>query len=314
MPTTGAARPPEAARVRRSLLAAVPSAALFVAVAAIWGLNTVAMRVAGRNVPPLTVAAARSLVGALVLLGIARASGADRPRGRAEWFGIVAIAIPMTSFGTAFLFLSARNIPAGLLSILSNTMPIFVAVLAAVFLRERTTVRGALGIAIGLGGTVLVAWRAIEGEVRLIGVVYALLAALTSGFGSVMYRRFPLPRLDRTMVVSVQLLLSSVLLALVAIPDDRSRMRFPWTFWLSFAYLATVGLALSFVMFAELSRRLESTRVSAVSYVSTVLGVAFGALLLHERLSWLTLLGGVIAIGGVAVVQTAKPGGRAARA
>lgn len=38
-----------------------------------------------------------------------------------------------------------------------------------------------------------------------------------------------------------------------------------------------------------------------------MLGVVFGAVLLHERLSWLTLVGGAIAIAGVAVVQATGP-------
>ena len=309
LPTAGYKGPMAVAAVapRRSVLVAVPTLVLFVAVASFWAMNTVAMRVAGRSVPPLTVAACRSVIGAVVLLAVARGQRADRPRGRAEWLGIAAIAIPMTGLSTAFLFLAARNIPAGLVAILVNTMPLFVAVLAPLLLREATAPRAVVGIAIGLGGTVLVAWRAITGEIRPLGIVFGVIAAATSALGSVMYRRFPLPRLDRTMVVAVQLIMSSVLLALMAAPDDRSHMRFPWTFWLSFIYLSLLGLALSFVLFAELLRRASGLQASAVAYLATVLGVVFGAVLLHERLSWLTLVGGAIAIAGVAVVQATGP-------
>lgn len=293
-------------------LAVVPTFVLFAAVASFWAMNTVAMRVAGRTVPPLTVAAVRAVVGGVVLLAIARRSGADRPRGAAEWRGIAAIAVPMTGLSTALLFLAARNIPAGLVAIISNTMPLFVAVIAPVLLRERTSLRSVVGIAIGMVGTVLVAWRAIEGEVRPLGIAYAVGAALMSAVGSLMYKRFPVPRLDRTMVVAVQLLLSAVLLAAMAAPDDRSHMTFPWTFTLSFVYLSLFGLALSFVLFSELLRRSSGLQASAVAYLATVLGVVFGAVLLHERLSWLTLVGGAIAIIGVAVVQ-AVPGSRPGR-
>lgn len=292
-----------AARTRG--LAVVPTAVLFASVASFWAMNTVAMRVAGRTVPPLTVAAVRAVVGGVVLLAVARRAGADRPRGAAEWRGIAAIAVPMTGLSTALLFLAARNIPAGLVAIISNTMPLFVAVIAPVLLREATTLRSLVGIAVGLVGTVLVAWRAIAGEVRPLGIAFAVGAAAMSAVGSLMYKRFPVARLDRTMVVAVQLLLSSVLLGLLALPDDRSHMRFPWTFTLSFVYLSLFGLALSFVFFSELLRRSSGLQASAVAYLATVLGVVFGAVLLHERLSWLTLVGGAIAIIGVAVVQAA---------
>lgn len=288
---------------RRRGLAIVPTFVLFVAVASFWAMNTVAMRVAGRTVPPLTVAATRAVVGGLVLTAVARRNRADWPRGRAEWAGITAIAVPMTGLSTALLFLAARNVPAGLVAIITNTMPLFVAVLAPLLLREKTTVRSLVGIAIGLFGTVLVAWRAIEGEVRPLGVAFAVGAAATSALGSIMYKRYPVPRLDRTMVVAMQLFISAVLLGLMAVPDDRSSMSFPWTFTLSFVYLSLLGLALSFVCFSELLRRSSGLQASAVAYLATVLGVVFGAVLLHERLSWMTLLGGAIAIIGVAVVQ-----------
>lgn len=278
---------------------------LFVAVAAFWGMNVVAMRVAGRYVPPLTTAMARSVFGGAVLLLIARRSGADWPRGRVEWTGIAWIALLMTGLSTACLFLAARNAPAGLVSIFSNTMPLFVALSAPILLSEHVTRRAALGLAVGLCGTVIVAWRAIEGEIKAIGVVFGLLGALTAALGSVMYKRHAMPRLDRLMVVAVQLLLSSVLLGAMSIPDDRSNLSYPWQFFLSFVYLSLLGLALSFVFWSELLRRGSGLQASAVAYLSTVLGVLFGAVLLGERLSWAVLVGGVIAIVGVALVQSA---------
>lgn len=291
-------------KVPVNIVGAIPLSVLFVCVASFWGLNTVAMRVAGRHVPPLSVAAARSLVGGLILLAIAKRRKADRPRSRDEWMGVISLGLVMTGASTACLFLAAKNIPAGLVSILTNTMPIFVAILAPVMLSERITRQTAIGLLIGLGGTVIVAWRSIDGDVRPLGIVYGLGGSAATALGGLLYKRFPMPRLDRTMVVSSQLLASCVLLTLLAIPDDRSNMRFPWTFTLSFAYLSLFGLALSFMFFSELMRRGSGLQSSAVSYLATVLGVVFGAIFLSERLSWTTLLGGAITIGGVMIVQS----------
>lgn len=291
-------------QARPGLISRVPLPLLFCMVATFWGLNTVAMRVAGRSVPPLSVATVRSLVGGLVLLTIAKRRKADWPRSRDEWMGVISLGLIMTGASTACLFLAAKNIPAGLLSILTNTMPIFMAILAPIMLRERLTSRTAVGLLVGMGGTVIVAWRAIEGDVRPLGILYGLGGAAATALGGLLYKRFPMPRLDRTMVISSQLLASTVLLALLAIPDDRSHMRFPWNFWLCFVYLSLGGLALSFMCFSELMRRGSGMQSSAVSYLATVLGVGFGSIFLRERLSWTTLLGGVVAIVGVVIVQS----------
>jgi drug/metabolite transporter (DMT)-like permease len=284
----------------------VPPAVLFVGVATCWGMNTVAMRVAGRYVPPLTVATARSIVGGTVLLSLARARGSVWPKGKDEWMPLALLATLMTGITTAALFLAAKNAPAGLVSIFSNTMPLFTALFAPMFLKERVSRQMAIGLGIGLCGTVIVAWRAIEGQIRPLGVVFGLLGAIGSALGSIMYKRYPLVRLDRMMIIGIQLAISSVVLGLLAVPDDRSHMQFRWQLVLCFVYLSLIGLAMSFVMYSELISRATAMQSSAVSYLATVVGVVAGAVLLRERLSWLVLVGGVIAIAGVAVVQTAQ--------
>ena len=268
-------------------------------------MNTVAMRVVSRYTPPLSVATARAVVGGLLLVALARTQKADWPRGKAEWTGIASIALFMTGLSTACMFLASKNAPAGVNSILSNTMPLFLAVLAPKFLSEKVTPRTVLGLAIGLCGAALVAWRAIHGNIKPIGIAFGVAAAFGSAVGSIMYRRMPLPRLNRLMVVGMQLLLSAVVLGLLAVPDDRSTMTFPWQFWLNFTYLSLIGLALSFVCFSELLQRLTGMQAGSAAYLSTFVGVLGGVFLLGEKLSPLVLLGGVIAIVGVAIVQSA---------
>ncbi len=299
-----------AAPVPGSLIQRVPPVVLFVGVACCWGLNSVAMRVTGRSVPPLTVATARAVVGGVILLALARRHGASWPRGREEWTGLAWIAVLMTGISTAGLFLAAKNAPAGVVSIFTNTMPLFTAMLAPLLLSERVTSRVLLGLGVGMCGTVIVAWRAIEGNTRPAGIVYGLIGASTSALGSIMYKRHPMPRLDRLMVVGMQLALSSIVLGILASPDNRSHMTFPWTFTLSFVYLAVIGLALSFVMYSELLSRTTTMQSSSTAYLATVLGVFFGAMFLRERLSGLVLFGGAITIGGVAIVQLGQSRGK----
>jgi drug/metabolite transporter (DMT)-like permease len=294
----------DASTARRTLVG-VPTWVIFLTVAGCWGMNTVAMRVVSRYGPPLSVATARAIVGGLLLVAIARFQKADWPRGKAEWIGIASIALFMTGLSTACMFLASKNAPAGVNSILSNTMPLFLAVLAPTFLSEKVTTRTIFGLAIGLCGAALVAWRAIHGNIKPIGVAFGVAAAFGSAVGSILYRRMPLPRLNRLMVVGMQLLLSSVILGLLAVPDNRSQMRFPWQFWLNFIYLSLIGLALSFVCFSELLQRVTGMQAGSAAYLSTFVGVLGGAILLGETLSPLVLLGGVIAIVGVAIVQSA---------
>jgi drug/metabolite transporter (DMT)-like permease len=287
-------------------MARVPVAALFVGVAFCWGMNSVAMKYVGRFGPPLTIAAARAVVGSAVLVVLARRSKFDWPRGSDEWIRVGLIGLFMTGISTACLFLGARLIPAGLLSILSNTMPLFTAVFAPLLLKERLTARLSGGLLIGLCGTILVGWRAIHGKIQPAGVLLALGAAMFTAFGSVLYKKFPLVRIERQMLVGCQLAVSAVVLGAMSIPGHHKAFTFKPMFFVAFAYLSIIGLALSFVMYSELLSRATAMQSGSASYLATVIGVVLGSVLLGERLSWLVLLGGAVTIAGVAIVQISQ--------
>jgi drug/metabolite transporter (DMT)-like permease len=279
---------------------------LFVGVAFCWGMNSVAMRYAGRYGPPLTIAAARSAIGATMLLLLARRSGARWPKGRSEFAGVTLIGVFMTGLSTACLFLAAKQIPAGLVSIFSNTMPLFTAMLAVLILHDKLSRLMVVGLIVGLIGAVIVGWRSIHGDIAPIGLLYGLGGGFFTAIGSVMYKRFPLESLDKRMLVGCQLAVSAVVIGVLSVPDDRSTFDFAPMFWLTFAYLACIGLALSFVMYSALLSRAPVMVSGSAAYLATVFGVLLGWLMLGERLSWLVLIGGVVTIAGVAVVQLAQ--------
>lgn len=287
-------------RVRR-----IPIPVLFVGVAFCWGMNSVAMRYAGRYGPPLTIAAVRAVVGASVLLLLARRSGARWPKGRQELIGVACIGFFMTGISTACLFLAAKQIPAGLVAIFSNTMPLFTALMAVLILHDKVTPLVVCGLIIGLLGTVIVGWRSLHGDIGIVGILYGLGGGFFTAIGSVLYKRYPLEGLDKRMLVGCQLAVSAAVIGVMSVPDDRSTFNFTPMFWLTFAYLAFIGLALSFVMYSALLSRGSVMASGSAAYLATVFGVLFGWLLLSERLSWLVIIGGAVTIVGVALVQFA---------
>jgi drug/metabolite transporter (DMT)-like permease len=160
-----------------------------------------------------------------------------------------------------------------------------------------------LGLLIGLVGAIIVGWRAIDGNIKPVGVGFGIAAGLLTSIGSVLYKKYPLVRLDKRMLVGCQLGVSALVLGVLSIPDDRSSFAIKPMFFVAFGYLALIGLALSFVMYSELLSRASAMQSASAAYLATVLGVVFGAVLLSERLSWLVLIGGAVTMAGVALVQ-----------
>ncbi len=114
------------------------------ALAALWGGSFLFIRVGARAIGPTTLAEARVvLAGAALLLFMAATRVSLDLRGRWKRYlimGVLQGAIPYTLISTAELHLTA-----GLAAILNATTPLFGALVAAVWLRDRLTLKKGVG-------------------------------------------------------------------------------------------------------------------------------------------------------------------------
>src|SRR5690348_7521042 len=168
------------------------SAAMLLALSAIWGASYLFIRVASPVLGPLPLIGGRVLLAAVVLLVPAAAAGL-LPAMRARWrqmlvLGAVNAAAPFTLIAVAELAL-----PASLTAIVMTTAPLMSALVAAVWLGERLTPPRVVGLVLGIAGVaLLVGWSPfpVTPEV-LLSVVALLVAALCYGAGAVYSKTLP---------------------------------------------------------------------------------------------------------------------------
>src|SRR6185295_15695554 len=138
------------ASVERPLL---PELLLLAALATLWGASYTFIKIGVATIPPVTFIAARTLIAALILLGVLRLRGLSMPRDRLSWkrFAIQAAlnsVLPFTLIAWAELSLDA-----GLAVILNSTTPIFTFLITIAITRhEPTTLRKFLGVIAGMAG------------------------------------------------------------------------------------------------------------------------------------------------------------------
>jgi len=77
--------------------------------------------------------------------------------------------------------------------------------------------------------------------------------------------------------------------------------------WLALLYLIGPGSLLAMTCYMVALRRLPTAAVSTYAYVNPVVAVALGALLLGERLTLITLLGGAVVLLCVALLLASRP-------
>ena len=73
----------------------------------------------------------------------------------------------------------------------------------------------------------------------------------------------------------------------------------PWQAWAAILYMGLFGSAVAYVLYYWLLRYLEASQLSAFTYLLPVLATILGILTLGEKGSWMQLVGGALALGGV---------------
>jgi drug/metabolite transporter (DMT)-like permease len=230
------------------------------------------------------------------------------PRDRGTWahfavLGLVFCFIPFTLFAYA-----ETLVDSGLAAILNATTPLWTLVMVLLFLpSERVTARKAVGLLVGFAGVVLVALPQVTGlggRDALVGQAACLGATACYGVGLVWVRRFVIPRGVGPLVIAFGQVVMGLVWSLLASPLlSWSPVQLSARVVLGMLALGVLGTGLAFVLNTAVTAGLGATFASTVTYLSPVIGVALGALLLSEQVGTAEVLGGLVVVLGVAVGQ-----------
>ena len=275
----------------------------FTLLAALWGASFLFTRMAAPAFGPLAIADLRTAIAALVLLSLlARRGGvADlAPNAlRLLVLGAFNSAIPFTLFAYA-----ALSITAGLASILNATVPLFAALVAWLWLRDKLTVVQWLGLAIGFAG---VLWLSADSASFKPGgsgwaIAAGLLASVSYGFSGNLAKRYfahvrPLAVATGSQIAAAALLLPLTLLywppVMPSTPD-----------WLALIALGVFCTGIAYALYFRLIARIGPTKTMAVTFLIPAFAILWGVLFLSESVT-LVMLGGcaVILIGTALATQ-----------
>ncbi len=277
-----------------------------VALAAMWGGSFLFLRIAVPEFGPVPLIALRVAVGALVLLPFLRQRG-EWPQFRTHArhlfvLGAVNAAIPFPLFALATL-----HVTAGFAAILNATAPLFAALVAGFWLRERLGVIAIAGLCIGFGGVIM-----LVGESPGTDTGIAILAGLTGSlmYGvSASYVKRHLSAVSSWVTTAGSFSFAALMLGVPALwqwPDQWPSLR-AWTAALLLAVLCT---SIPNIHYFRLLLRIGPTRAMTVAFMIPGFAMLWGGLVLGERVTWSMLVDGFVVLVGIALV-TVVPGWRA---
>ncbi len=291
--------------------------AQFAFLAAVWGSSFLFIKVGLHGLSPIQLASGRIWLGALTLVVIASLRRRPLPRHPAVYGHLLVVGLLLCVLPFVLFAYGETHISSGLASILNATTPLLTMLVASAFLpQERPTPVRLLGLALGFGGVlvVLAPWRGVGGG-SLQGELACLGATSCYGCAFVYLRRFVLPLgLDPVTVALIQVGLAATVLLVAAPFGSTGAVHLTWPIVGSLLALGVLGTGIAYVLNTNVVAGLGATAASTVTYLTPVVGVLLGIVVLHESLSWNEPLGAVLVVAGIAVGQRLIPTRRAARA
>lgn len=265
-----------------------------VAMAAAWGGSFLFLRMAAPEFGPVPLIAIRVTITALFLLPVVLARPAWRRELRANMgrlcvLGVMNAAIPFPLFAYATLYVTA-----GVASIMNATAPLFAALVAWLWLGDRMTPAGIVGLMLGVAGVVwLVGGLPAVGPDALVAVGGALFASLLYGISaSFVKRRFG--RVNAWVTTAGSFGVAAVVLGPLAVvqwpgvpPSARA--------WTAVLLLAIVCTAVPNIYYFRMVLKVGPGRAMTTAFLIPVFGMLWGWLVLGEGVT-LTMLGGCAVI------------------
>lgn len=253
--------------------------------------------------PSLRFAGLRTLVGGLALLLVLLIRREPLwPEARlARWILPLGLVATTLTFGA--MFASPAYTGAGIASVLGNTQPLIIIVLAALFLSERIGWSKGLALGFGLAGVTLLALPSLRGQNGhpLLGAMLALGASASAAVASVTVKCLR-PGKALMALTGWQLIAGSVvLLGLSAVFEPRETIARTGGFVGLLLFLALVGTALSTWLWFWLLQRAEAGRLSLYLFLVPVFGLLIALGGFDERLNALQGGGVALILGALAV-------------
>ncbi len=279
--------------------------ATIVLVAVLIGANFTAIKFALDHTTPLLLAGLRTVIGGSFLLLLARLRGESFPRKRTDLVNIAIVSLSITTISSGLLVMGISRVPAGVASLIASTMPLFTALLSLLMLRAKVNRLGAIGLAVGFVGTIVLASPSLAGSTAVVGIAMLLVSALAWAFGNVWMKFRDLSAVSPIMLVGTQLYLSAAVLIPVALVVEGTADT-DWSVGLfgPLLYAAIPANAVTFALLATVAQRATPTQAAASAYLIPVFGVFFSWLIRDERLGVVEVVGGALVVGGVYLLVT----------
>jgi len=274
----------------------------------IWGLTWLAMKAGIATVPPLMFAGTRFVVAGGMLIAFCIARGVPLPAARTGLLRLAGVTLLMVVATYGLLFWGMLFVPSGLSAVLDLAiMPVALLIIGALLGEERLDRRrmaaigtGTIGLLLLFGPKAIGAASGTPGE--LAGATAILASSVAYAWGSVLARPL-LRRCEPEALAGTTLIVGGAVLVLLAVaiePGATEALYGAWGYqaWLGWLFLVLFGSLVAYTIYLRLLRDWGPVRAGSYAFVSPVIAVLVGIVVLGERITFLDVLGMAAMLAG----------------
>jgi len=278
---------------------------VFILLGAIWSSSFMWIKIAIREVGPVTLVAFRVLFGLLFGVAVILIQRVKLPRTLKAWTPLLIIGL--TNIAIPFFLISwgELHIDSAVASILDATVPLFTILIAHFLLQDdKITLPKILGLIVGFAGIVVLMSKdigaspnSVLGQAAVIGasVFYAISAIYirktTEDTPGIVRSVGPLISATATMWLGALIFESPVHIPQLGIT------------WIALLFMGVLGSGLATVMLFYLIHEIGPTRTTMVTYLFPLGGVVLGVAFLHEQLTWQIIVGAVLIVSSLVIAN-----------
>jgi drug/metabolite transporter (DMT)-like permease len=271
--------------------------AAFVVMVILAGGNAVGVKIATDELGAYWAAATRFGLAGLIFAAVLVIQRVPFPHGGAllgsVLYGALAFGI---GFGLAFVAIGKTG--AGTGQLLLGLVPLFTLVLAPVHGLEQFRLRAVIGSVAALAGVAILAADRISLNIPIEGIALAVVVALLFAEAGIVVKLTPRAHPVATNAIGM-LTGAAILFPISAVAAERWVLPVQQDTWAAMVYLVFAGSIAVFWLFLFVLGRWTASAASFEFLLIPIATIPFSALLTHERITPLMLVGAAIILAGV---------------
>jgi drug/metabolite transporter (DMT)-like permease len=274
----------------------------YVLICFIWGTTWLAIKFAIFTLPPFFSAGVRFMVASILVVLVLRARKYRFHFDLKQTIFLVLVGLGSFSVPYGLVYWAEGRITSGLTATTFAVMPFFAAILSRIFLKtEDLSFWKILGIVLGFSGLLVIFWSDLRiGSFESIeGIIAVVASAFMNAAVAVGVKKVG-KEIDPLFINLIPMLFGAITLLLTsALFENWSSFGLDFSTVLAILYLAIFGSVVAFTLYFYLLRHISVVLLSMTSFITPILALTAGAVVLDEKLPTGMVWGAGLILSGV---------------